>query len=253
VDQTLSRLGPVKHNRGEVLAVRLFGNVRQLELDRADLKLEGVDLVGPSLPASALAAENELLELKLEAGRVITDTRVPHDLVCTPVATVICSDFSRLCLFVSFCFVCSRVVDVEGVADLSYAVAQVYGELRDLDGYPTWLSIVRHVERVSDEPAWLVDLSAGVGPLRRTKRVRMVRAADSPTALRFERSETDRRQHSAWILTATLQAPAPERTRLTMHLHYGGLDWVPLVGLALREEIRRAGPRLARRLAATAR
>jgi hypothetical protein len=106
---------------------------------------------------------------------------------------------------------------------------------------------------VSAEPAWLVDLSAGVGPLRRTKRVRMVRAEDTPTSLRFERSEADGRQHSPWILTATLQAPAPDRTHVTMHLHYGGLDWVPLVGLALREEIRRAGPRLARRLAATAR
>jgi hypothetical protein len=243
----------VKHDRLEVPAIRLLGNVRQLELDRRDLQLDSVDLVGPSLPAGALAAEDELFELKLEAGRMITYTRVPHDLVCTPPVAVICSVFSRLCLIVFFCFVCSPAVDVEGVAELSYAVARVYGELRDLNGYPTWLSIVRHVEQVSDEPAWLVDLGAGVGPLRRTKRLRMVRAEDTLTSLRFERSETDDRQHSPWILSATLQALAPDRTHLTMQLHYGGLDWLPLVGLALREEIRRAGPRLARRLAATAR
>jgi carbon monoxide dehydrogenase subunit G len=144
-------------------------------------------------------------------------------------------------------------MDIEGVAELSFPVAQVYSELRELDGYAAWLSIVRDVERVSEQPAWLVDLGAGIGPLRRTKRVRMVRAEDTPPSLlRFERSETDGRDHSAWVLTASLQASGAVRTHLTMHLHYSGLDWLPLVGLALREEIRRAGPRLAHRLASTA-
>jgi carbon monoxide dehydrogenase subunit G len=146
-----------------------------------------------------------------------------------------------------------RRVDIEGVAELSFPVAQVYSELRELDGYASWLSIVRRVERVSEQPAWLVDLGAGVGPLRRSKRVRMIRAEDTPPSwLRFERSETDGRDHSAWVLTARLQPSGDVGTHVTMHLHYGGLDWLPLVGLALREEIRRAGPRLDRRLASTA-
>jgi carbon monoxide dehydrogenase subunit G len=146
-----------------------------------------------------------------------------------------------------------RRVDIEGVAELSFPVAQVYNELRELDGYADWLTIVRKVERVSDQPAWLVDLGAGIGPLRRTKRVRMIRAEDTPPSLvRFKRSETDERDHSAWVLTASLQSSGDARTHLTMHLHYGGLDWLPLVGLALREEIRRAGPRLGHRLASRA-
>jgi carbon monoxide dehydrogenase subunit G len=144
-------------------------------------------------------------------------------------------------------------MDIEGVAELSFPLVQVYSELRELDGYAAWLSIVRHVERVSEEPAWRVEVGTGVGPLRRTKRVRMIRAEDTPPSrLRFERSETDGRDHSAWVLTACLQASGDARTHLTMHLHYGGLDWLPLVGLALREEIRRAGPRLDHRLASTA-
>jgi hypothetical protein len=145
-------------------------------------------------------------------------------------------------------------VDVEGVAELLFPVAQVYNELRELDGYATWLSIVRHVERATADPAWLVDLGAGAGPLQKTKRVRMVRAEDAfPSLVRFERSETDGRQHSAWILTASLHERAPDRTLLTMHLHYGGLDWLPLARLALHQEIRRAAPRLAGVLATTAR
>jgi carbon monoxide dehydrogenase subunit G len=159
-------------------------------------------------------------------------------------------DFACLSPFVTY----APAVDVEGNAELSFPVAQVYAELRDLDGYATWLSIVRRVERISEQPAWLVELSAGVGPIRHSKKVRMIRVEDeSPSRLRFQRDETDGKQHSPWILTADLCSLDGGSTHLTMHLHYGGLDWLPLAGMALREEMRRAGPRLARRLAITAR
>jgi hypothetical protein len=145
-----------------------------------------------------------------------------------------------------------RGVDVEGTVELPFPAATVFAELHDLDGYPDWLSIVDRVE-VGPGPAWMVDLGARLGPWRRTKRVRMVRVEeDPPTDLRFERAETDGREHSAWVLSAAIQPEGPSACQLTMYLHYGGRDWLPLLGVVLREEIRRAGQRLQRRLAGCA-
>jgi uncharacterized protein YndB with AHSA1/START domain len=140
-------------------------------------------------------------------------------------------------------------VDVEAVVDLAAPAATVFAEIKDLDGYPRWLSIVRDAAPAGPEPAWLVNLSTGIGPLRLTKSLRMCRAAaEEPRLLRFERSEIDDRVHSAWTLTATIEPTGAASSRLTMNLHYGGVNRLPLVDLALREEIRRAGPRLQRLL-----
>ena len=76
----------------------------------------------------------------------------------------------------------------------------------------------------------------------------MVRAENRPPALaRFERNEADGRSHSAWILTAEV-GPDGAGTSLTMHLHYGGVPWLPLVERLLADDIRRAGDRLERLL-----
>jgi hypothetical protein len=84
-----------------------------------------------------------------------------------------------------------------------------------------------------------------VGPLRRSKRLRMVRSAHTrPTAVRFERREAPGRQHSPWVLDARVHADG-DGSVLTMRLHYGGGLWVPLLDRVLAEEIRRSRPRLA--------
>ncbi len=142
----------------------------------------------------------------------------------------------------------ARPVDVEAVVDLAVPAPRVFAELKDLDGYSRWLSIVQKAE--PDGPsAWRVDLSAGVGPLRVIKKLRMVRAvAEQPRLLRFDRAELDERAHSPWVLTAAIDGMGDGASRLTMHLHYGGAMRLPLVDLALRDEIRRAGPRLQRLL-----
>ncbi|MEO6121673.1 MAG: SRPBCC family protein, partial [Acidimicrobiales bacterium] len=104
---------------------------------------------------------------------------------------------------------------------------RVFGEVANLDNYPAWLGMVQRAERcdrLADEPgpAWMVDLGARLGPIRRTKRVRMVRAeARPPKLVRFERRETDGGQHSAWVLTAEVES-APTGSRLTLGLYYGG-------------------------------
>jgi uncharacterized protein YndB with AHSA1/START domain len=136
-------------------------------------------------------------------------------------------------------------VDVEAAVDLDVPPATVFAELKDLDGYPEWLSIVQEAKPAGPGPAWLVDLGAGVGPLRLAKTLRMVRTVtEAPRRLRFERVELDGRAHSEWILSAGIDGTAT--TRLTMQLHYGGTLRLPFVELALAEEIRRAGPRLQR-------
>jgi hypothetical protein len=140
-----------------------------------------------------------------------------------------------------------RSVDVEAVVDLSAPAAVVFAEIEVLDGYQRWLSIVQQAEPAGPEPAWLVRLGTGVGPLRLSKKLRMVRtAAEAPRSLRFERAELDDRAHSAWILAAAIEPTASASSRLTMQLHYGGVIRLPFVELALREEIRMAGPRLQR-------
>lgn len=98
----------------------------------------------------------------------------------------------------------------------------------------------------SDEPieAWSIDLRGQLGPLRRSKRLRMVRTeATINRYVRFDRAELDGRQHSEWVLTADLNE-RPDGTELTMRLHYGGTMWMPMLDRLLRDEIERSRARL---------
>ena len=139
-----------------------------------------------------------------------------------------------------------------GRARLASTADAVFGEISDLTTYPEWLGIVRSV-RV-DGDGWLVDIGARLGPVWRTKRVRMVRAECRPPKLvRFERQERDGKSHSDWVLTGEVEVDGgPDGneppTMLTMHVHYGGAMWLPLLDRVLAEEIRRGGRRLAARL-----
>jgi hypothetical protein len=60
---------------------------------------------------------------------------------------------------------------------------------------------------------------------------------------RFERREHDGKEHSPWILTADVSTTA-DGSRLTMHLHYGGGLFGPVVERLLSDEIERSKPRL---------
>jgi hypothetical protein len=60
----------------------------------------------------------------------------------------------------------------------------------------------------------------------------------------FERRERDNRSHSPWLLEATVTDGTNGGSRLTMHLHYGGGLWGPLVERLLSDEIERSRPRL---------
>lgn len=123
-----------------------------------------------------------------------------------------------------------------------------------LDTYDRWLEIV---PRTSDAdpidgdpgPAWHVVLRGRLGPLARSKRLRMVRTVHRPPVdgepglAVFERRETDGRDHATWRLTATVEGSGTG-SRLVMDLHYGGSLWVPLLDRLLTSEIEASRRRL---------
>jgi hypothetical protein len=126
---------------------------------------------------------------------------------------------------------------------------QLFAVVADLGRYPDWLSIVDRAVPApaapgDGGPAWLVELRGRLGPLARSKRLRMVRAVeDAPHRLRFERREVDGRAHSPWILDAEVTA-RPDGSRLTMVLRYGGALGGASLERMLSTEIDRSRPRL---------
>lgn len=141
-------------------------------------------------------------------------------------------------------------VDLVSTLEAPCSPATLFAVVDDLGHYPDWLSIVPHavidgtagVE--TDRPAWVVDLRGRLGPLARSKRLRMVRTVhEAGRRARFERRELDGRAHSAWVLDAQV-APAGSGSRLTMALHYGGSFGGSVLERMLRDEIERSRPRL---------
>jgi len=144
---------------------------------------------------------------------------------------------------------------VTAALDAPCEPGQLYAWVEDLRTYPDWLDIVPRAE--SDPPAdgdagpaWSVDLRGRLGPLARSKRLRMVRTAhDQPHVAVFERREHDGRAHSPWVMRAEVTA-VEGGSRLTMHLHYGGNLWGPVLERVLGDEITQSRDRLLACLAA---
>ena len=139
-------------------------------------------------------------------------------------------------------------MDVTASMEAPYGPDGVFAVVSDLGTYADWLDIVRSVQPVDPGPgdagpAWSVVLQGQLGPLRRSKKLRMVRTALDDGTVRFERAETDGRSHSAWVLSAEVR-PAAAGSQLVMRLHYGGSMWMPLLDRLLADEIERSRPRL---------
>jgi len=144
-------------------------------------------------------------------------------------------------------------VDLDATADLDIDRARVFAALEDLATYPHWLRIVGSAAPAPSDagdagPAWSVELVGRIGPFTKTKRVRMVRTGHDPHAgtVRFERVEHDGRSHNVWVLTGDATATDTGRTKVRVHLHYGGGRTLPGADLLLRQEAARAGERLHR-------
>lgn len=136
-------------------------------------------------------------------------------------------------------------MDVTATLDAACTPDVLMAVVRDLDRYPEWLSILPRTDaEAGSEPAtWSVELRATIGPLARSKRLRMVRTVDDPAHVRFERSETDGRSHSPWVLDATVE-PIETGSRLVVSLHYGGALGGGIVERLLRDEIESSRGRL---------
>lgn len=160
-------------------------------------------------------------------------------------------------------------MDVTATLDAACSTDRLRMWVSELDRYPAWLSIVPRAdlepapsapaddasgapgggpEGSGDgddigQPAWAVELRAKVGPLARSKRLRMVRTLDEELHVRFERWEIDGKDHSPWVLDARIEA-IQTGSRLTMRLHYGGNLGAGLLERLLTDEIESSKPRL---------
>ena len=117
--------------------------------------------------------------------------------------------------------------------------------LADLSTYPEWASLVSAAEPDADhDTTWMVTLRARLGPLARSKRLRMTRTQLDDHMVRFERDEIDGRDHAEWILTASVE-PTGANTAVEVHLHYGGTLWTTPLEAALAAVESSAAKRLA--------
>ncbi len=118
-------------------------------------------------------------------------------------------------------------MDVHASLDAPCSADALFALVDDLGRYPAWIDLVHRAEPVEGESAtWLVELRARVGPLARSKRLRMARTVHDPDhgVAVFERREADGRRHSPWVLRVTVNE-ADGTSALRMHLHYGGGLW----------------------------
>ena len=141
-------------------------------------------------------------------------------------------------------------MDVSEHLDAPCPPELLFAWVEDLTTYPSWLDIVPRAapDAASDDdgalPAWTVELRGRLGPLARSKRLRMVRTVHEPhTRVAFERRELDGRSHSPWVLRAEVE-PTADGSRLTMHLHYGGGMWGSVLERLLGDEISSSRARL---------
>ena len=126
---------------------------------------------------------------------------------------------------------------------------ELFAVVSDIANYPEWLELVAKAEPAEAETgdvgaAWFITLRAAVGPLARSKRLRMVVVESrSPEHLTLERSEIDGRDHSTWRLTSGVTA-VEESAGLTLGLHYDGKFWNSVLDAVLARQIEATRPRL---------
>ena len=118
-------------------------------------------------------------------------------------------------------------MDVTASLEAPCAAELLFELVDDLSTYPQWNGLVHSaIGEPGNDRAWDVELRARLGPLARSKRLRMVRTVrDVETfTVRFERDQADGRNHAPWVLGAAIVERNGLST-LTMELHYGGSLW----------------------------
>ena len=145
-------------------------------------------------------------------------------------------------------------MDVHATLEAPCTADRLFAFVDDLGCYPAWTDLLHSVESdPAHELSWHVELRARVGPLARSKRLRMTRTEHDPVAHRvvFERAEADGRTHSPWVLRVEV-AEHGGVSELRMHLHYGGALWTGgVLERVLGDQIKNGRERLAALAAAT--
>ena len=148
-------------------------------------------------------------------------------------------------------------MDVDAGLEAPCSADDLYPLVQDLARYPQWIDLVHRVDAEQGGAAWRVELRARIGPLSRSKRLRMVRTIDDPVEhhVRFERDEGDGRRHSPWVLDGRITERDGTST-LAMRLHYGGglwtkIDQFGLLERALADQISAGRERLIRLVSPT--
>jgi uncharacterized protein YndB with AHSA1/START domain len=127
-------------------------------------------------------------------------------------------------------------MDLAATLDAPCPPHELFAWVDDLERYPRWHTIVTRADPDGDG-AWIVDLRGRVGPLARSKRLRMERVTLEPERVAvFRRAERDGRHHADWVLRAMVE-PTDGGSRLVMELHYGGALWGPVLERLLGDEI----------------
>lgn len=135
-------------------------------------------------------------------------------------------------------------MDLRAEMEASCPPEHLFWIVSDLGTYPEWLSIVRRSEPAEGSNVWLVELRGRLGPMARSKQLRMVRTSlEPPSHARFERQEADRREHSPWTFDVRVSA-MDAGSLLAVELHYGGSFGGRLLRRMLDEEIEQSRPRL---------
>jgi Polyketide cyclase / dehydrase and lipid transport len=131
---------------------------------------------------------------------------------------------------------------VTATLDAPCTAATMFSWVEDLTRYPEWLTILTEVE--PDADGWRVELRGKLGPLARSKRLRMERTVHRPNEqVVFERRETDGRNHAAWTLHSAVTENGTG-CQLVMDLGYEGKLWGSVIEALLKDEIDQARGRL---------
>ncbi len=120
-------------------------------------------------------------------------------------------------------------MDVHASLEAPCRPDELFAFVDDLCKYPDWVDLVHRAETVVSDsglPVWQIELRARLGPLARSKQLRMQRTELDTEACTvvFERAEIDGRRHSPWVMRASVM-PLDDGSLLQMHLHYGGALW----------------------------
>lgn len=119
----------------------------------------------------------------------------------------------------------------------------------DLTTYPSWLGLVYAAERVATaetdtNEVYMVTLRAKIGPFARSKKLRMLRSELTDQSVRFDRAETDGRQHSNWTMTIDVSPVESGGSALEIALDYDGDLWSGPLQLILDAQSDLAGQKL---------